>query len=102
MLEPFLYDNRNVLHYADVLGKVLTQLVQTINALPMNDGLKPSYFKCLMALTKNKGKVLKVNQTMIMNEITHRDYPNILVTYQEDFPSFQKEVELFQQQIDGN
>lgn len=48
--------------------------MHTINELQMNDGLKPGYFKCLMALTKNKGKVLKMNQTMIMNEITHRDF----------------------------
>jgi hypothetical protein len=36
---------------------------------------------------------MKNNQTMIINEITHRDYPDIVVTYQEDIAKFKKEVD---------
>jgi hypothetical protein len=74
--------------------------VQTIDSIPHNSPLKPAYFRCLQVLTKSKGKVIKQNQTMIINELTHRDYESIIETYSDRLDEFTSEVQELQEKID--
>jgi hypothetical protein len=92
MLEPLLHENRSVLMDEELITFFLKDIAKTINGLPFTSTLKPSYFRCLMELTKQNNKVLKLNQTMIINEITHRDYSNIVPDYGDDVVVFGKDV----------
>ena len=92
MMEPLLYDNKAILLDEEVMASFLKDIARTINSMPMTSILKPAYFRCLISLTKFHGKVIKNNQTMIINEITHRDYNAIILTYNDDMVMFDKEV----------
>ena len=93
LLEPFFQDNLKILMDETIISEFLKISIRTIDSIPFSSPLKPAYFQCLQVLTKSKGKVIKQNQTMIINELTHRDYETIIETYNDKVEEFTSEVE---------